>query len=565
MLSMDAQRTLTRSGNDPLRSVRPPAIWTLLVAGLFCLIGAQVAQAAKSASLVIDANTGRTLHDRDADELRYPASLTKMMTVYLVFEEIEAGRLSYGTRITASARAAGRSPSKIGLRVGEQISVRTAVEALIVKSANDVATAVAEHISGSEWRFARRMTAKARQLGMANTVFRNASGLPNSEQVTTARDIVKLALALQDHFPQHYHHFKKTRFRYRGRTIRGHNAITRSFPGAEGLKTGYIRASGFNIVSAVRRGRKHVVAAVFGGRTGRARNRLTRILLSRGLARASRRRTRVPKIPTQKTPLLVAKRKRPAAKRVARAVTPQLRRPRLIGWGRTQVTQRVARRPVLQSRHQSESRNTQRAVPAPVSPTVTLARVRVGSILPQRSGSEARDVTRQPAGTMPTKRDDAPGKPRTITDLIARLAQPGLAAAQQPIPPKPQPAYAPPADDKLGQLLKRISPTVMSWKSQSSIGQSHPPERRKAGGGRDRFQIQVGAYVSQDEGMRKLARVRAEHASLIGDAADALPTVEAGGKTLYRARFAGFDAASASGACDALRAQGIDCHVAIAR
>jgi D-alanyl-D-alanine carboxypeptidase len=246
----------------------------------------------RGAVLVVDANTGRTLYERSADALRYPASLVKLMTLYMVFEQIQLGRLTYRTRIRFSDNAAGAAPSRLGVEAGTEIDLIDAVKALITKSANDVAVAIAEHIAGSEARFAQMMTQKARQLGMQVTTFRNASGLPDPEQVTTAREMIILALRLQDDFPTHYPLFATRTFTYDGATFRNHNTLLFRYRGLDGMKTGYIRASGFNLVASVRRGRKHVVAVVFGGRTAAARNAAMRRYLDRGLRQASETRTR---------------------------------------------------------------------------------------------------------------------------------------------------------------------------------------------------------------------------------------------------------------------------------
>ena len=219
------------------------------------------------AAIVIDANTGSTLHAAAADARRYPASLTKMMTIYLIFEHLKQGRLTLSTPIRFSQRAANQQPSKLGLKVGETITVKDAISALITKSANDVATAVAEHIAGSEIAFARLMTAKARALGMSRTVYQNASGLPDKSQVTTARDMARLGLALQDDFPKRYRMFAQRRFAYRGRRYKNHNRLLGRFPGTDGIKTGYTRASGFNITTSVRRDGKHLIGVVIGQRT----------------------------------------------------------------------------------------------------------------------------------------------------------------------------------------------------------------------------------------------------------------------------------------------------------
>ena len=284
--------------------------------------------AGKSAVLVIDANTGRILHQSGADEPRHPASLAKMMTLYMTFELIEQGRLSYQTKIKISANAAAAAPTKLDLAEGEEIALIDAIKALITKSANDVAVAIAEHIAGSEEKFAKLMTQKARQLGMPATLFRNASGLPDDEQVTTARDMVTLALHLQDDFPKHYPLFATRTFTYKDETLHNHNTLLSSYEGTDGIKTGYTRASGFNLVASVRRGRKHVVGAIFGGASAASRNAAMRTFLNMGLVKASNEKTR------QAGPLLVAQGKPtperkigavPTPRRVARpAATPQI-------------------------------------------------------------------------------------------------------------------------------------------------------------------------------------------------------------------------------------------------
>lgn len=233
---------------------------------------AQPIPQSKFSALMIDAATGAVLHDEMADEVRYPASLTKIMALYIAFEELEAGTLSLNDRITVSARAAAQPPSKLGLRPGESLSVDEALHALAVKSANDIAVALAEHIAGSEEAFAFRMTAKARALGMSNTQFRNASGLPDIRQVTTANDMAVLARAvLRDH-PNHYPLFSQQSFTFRGQTYVGHNRATQRIPGADGLKTGYINASGFNLVTSAQRDGRRLIGVVMGGRTTSSRD-----------------------------------------------------------------------------------------------------------------------------------------------------------------------------------------------------------------------------------------------------------------------------------------------------
>lgn len=232
-------------------------------------------------SIVIDADTGAVLHESNADASRYPASLTKMMTLYMLFEAIEQRKMTLDTRMQVSAHAASMPQTNIGLRMGDSISVREAIPALIVRSANDVAAVVAEALGSSEANFGRMMTDKARKLGMHSTTFRNASGLPNGEQKTTARDLVTLSTRLMKDFSKHYHYFSTQSFSYKGTTYNSHNRMVRNTPGVDGLKTGFIRASGFNVATSSRRGDRRVIAVVMGGQTAAARDQHMAQLLDR--------------------------------------------------------------------------------------------------------------------------------------------------------------------------------------------------------------------------------------------------------------------------------------------
>jgi len=212
----------------------------LALIGLMLVVSGQSAQA-KYAAFVMDADTGQTLFSDHADDQNYPASLTKMMTLYLLFEDMENGKVNLRSKLKVTPRAERQQPSSLGLRRGETISVQTAIEAIVIKSANDVAVTIAENLASNESVFAQRMTRKAQLLGMSHTVFRNASGLPNRHQVTTARDLARLALALQRDFPQYYKYFSLTEFSYEGQTIPTHNNLVKSYPGADGLKTSWAR------------------------------------------------------------------------------------------------------------------------------------------------------------------------------------------------------------------------------------------------------------------------------------------------------------------------------------
>jgi D-alanyl-D-alanine carboxypeptidase len=243
-----------------------------------------------TAAIVVDAKTGSTLHASNADARRYPASLTKVMTLYMLFEQLEAGTLKLNSPIEFSAAAAARPPTKLGLRPGQSITVEDAIKSLVTKSANDVATAVAETLGGSEAAFARQMTRKAHALGMTRTVYRNASGLPDSEQVTTARDQALLGIAIRERFPKYYKYFSTSRFVFRGSAMRNHNRLLGQVEGVDGIKTGYTRASGFNLLTSMQQGERRVVAVVLGGRSSRQRDARMRQLVQTHIASASTRR-----------------------------------------------------------------------------------------------------------------------------------------------------------------------------------------------------------------------------------------------------------------------------------
>lgn len=234
------------------------------------------------ASIVINADTGKVLHESNADASRYPASLTKMMTLYMLFEALEQGKLTLDSLMPVSAHAASMPQTNIGLRAGDKLSVRDAIPALIVRSANDVAAVVAEALGQTEANFGHIMTDKARSLGMRSTTFRNASGLPNGEQKTTARDMVTLSMRLMEDFSKYYHYFSTQSFHYKGITYNSHNRMVRNTIGVDGLKTGFIRASGFNVATSAKRGNQRMIAVVMGGKTAASRDQHMARLLDRG-------------------------------------------------------------------------------------------------------------------------------------------------------------------------------------------------------------------------------------------------------------------------------------------
>jgi D-alanyl-D-alanine carboxypeptidase len=241
--------------------------------------------------IMIDDNSGQVLHETDPDGPRHPASLTKVMTLYLLFSELDAGRIRLDYDLAVSAHAAEQNPTKLGLRAGQTIKVEDAIKGMVTKSANDAAVVVAEALGGSEEDFARMMTRKARALGMTNTIYVNASGLPADEQITTARDQALLGRAIMHRFPQYYTYFSLPAFAYRGRFMSNHNSLLRTVDGVDGIKTGYTEASGYNLISSTGRTGRRVVGVILGERSNGARDVHMRNLIETCIPQASTQHT----------------------------------------------------------------------------------------------------------------------------------------------------------------------------------------------------------------------------------------------------------------------------------
>ncbi|HEY7085700.1 MAG TPA: serine hydrolase [Hyphomicrobiaceae bacterium] len=530
----------TLAWQRPRRGISWAASLALLVLAAWPLV--QPAHAAgKSAVLVVDANTGRVLHESAADEPRHPASLAKMMTLYLTFERIEQGRLSYQTKIRISANAAAAAPTKLDLAEGDEIALIDAIKALITKSANDLAVAIAEHIAGSEEKFAKLMTQKARQLGMSATVFRNASGLPDEEQVTTARDMVTLALRLQDDFPQHYPLFATRTFTYGGETLYNHNTLLENFEGTDGIKTGYTRASGFNLVASVRRGRKHVVGAIFGGVSAGARNAAMRTFLSLGLVKASSVKTRQParlvvarNIGSVPVPHRVEHRGREPAS----AATPPAAPPNEARQGPAIEIARV---------------RTVRVAPGPVYPT-TAVRVPTPADMDDAEGARVRA-----AGS---------GTPAPETKwTTASAANAPIQAPMHATASGQQLAPASGSVSGLGATPSTLQAQVANLARGAPPILTAPPSRVPPVAaalvpvGAGAFHIQIGAYQSLAEAQKRLATARGLAPGLLAKRSPVTTQFKQGDKLFYRARFAGFQAAAAASACTELKRLKIDCLV----
>jgi len=285
-------QVLTRNVSAPWRCFSRLSLAALIGFGAVLVpISEAAADRRIKAAIIIDANTNKVLYTKSADASRSPASLTKIMTLYVLFAYLRAGRVDLDSKFTVSKHAAGQSPTKLGLKPGSTILVKDAIKALVTKSANDAAAVIAENLGGTEENFGRIMTQTAHNLGMKSTTFRNASGLPNGEQLTTARDMGILALRVMRDYPKYYEVFETKYFTYRGRRYRNHNRLLFGYKGTDGIKTGYTRASGFNLTASVQRGDKHLVGVVLGGRTGAQRDAAMRTLFDKHWGKASTKKS----------------------------------------------------------------------------------------------------------------------------------------------------------------------------------------------------------------------------------------------------------------------------------
>jgi D-alanyl-D-alanine carboxypeptidase len=247
------------------------------------------------AAIVVDDNTGQTIYEVNADEPRHPASVTKVMNLYLLFEELEAGKVALDTMLPVSAHCAGQNPVKLGLKPNSTIRAEDALKAMVTKSANDAACTVAEfHGGGDEAEGARLMTIKAHALGMTGTNYVNGSGLPDEAQITTARDQALLGLIIRNRFPTYYRYFSTLSFNWHGKEMHNHNGLLGNVPGVDGIKTGYTEASGYNLVASVQRGDRHIVSVVLGGTSNGARDTLMRKLIEEHAPHASAQRIAPP-------------------------------------------------------------------------------------------------------------------------------------------------------------------------------------------------------------------------------------------------------------------------------
>ncbi len=466
------------------------------------------------AGIVVDVKTGRTLYQDNADSQRYPASLTKMMTLFLLFEDLEAGKVRLTTRITFSANAAAEPPSKLGIRAGATLTVRDAIYALVTRSANDVATALGEHLAGSESRFAARMTETARSIGMSRTTFRNAHGLPSSGQVTTARDMATLGRALIDRFPTYFEYFSTPSFRYNGVTIRNHNNLLGRVAGVNGIKTGYTRASGYNLVTSVNRNGRQIVAVVLGGRSGSSRDAHMVDLINRYLPQASSG--------ARTAPLVAVAAPAPTPNRSGNPYAVAL-------------NQFPPPRP--------------RPDPGVADPPAMLV-------------AAADPIPLVPA--VPARPTPAPALPPTALAYVDPLAELVLAEGDADIqeaiefalaaaPPAAAPSLAPPAAPTAAPVVTvaLAVPTPAAAPAAVADATSISP---------DSWKIQIGAMPNRDSATATLERARQAAPTVLASLTPYTEAVPRNGETLYRARFAGFiDQNAAQAACAVLVREDFAC------
>ncbi|MFS8144354.1 D-alanyl-D-alanine carboxypeptidase [Rhizobium sp. R635] len=458
----------------------------------------------KYAGIVVDAKTGNVLYSENADRLQYPASLTKMMTLYLVFEALEQGRIRLDTPVPFSAHAAAQAPTKLGVRAGGSITVEQGILGLVTLSANDASTALGEMLGGSEDRFAQLMTAKAHALGMTRTTYRNANGLPNTAQMTTARDQARLGIALRQHFPQYYGYFSTRAFKFGTRTIRSHNRLVGSVRGVDGIKTGYTRAAGFNLVSSVQVDGRSIVGVVMGGTSTPARDAQMRNLIATYLPKASSRggssaliaqTAPAPEPAIIETPAPVQPKKAP--QQVAKTITA----------AQPPVTAAAAdlslphKGPLPDARYQvaeTEVAYAETAAPKSDNPLVTQS-------MPSPTKVKTTTFKPQTSAAKPTERDDAGVDHVTTASTNATSANTGPAG----------------------------------------------------------WVVQVGVSPSRQMAMDLLEGAKSKGGKALASAKPFAVAYGAGSDQVYRARFGGFDdQRDAVNACKALKKAGVKCWAA---
>jgi len=545
----------------------------------------------KFASIIVDGNSGAVLQATSPDGIRHPASLTKIMTLYLLFERLESGKMKLDTEMPVSQHAADQDPTKLNLRAGQTIRVEDAIKGLVTRSANDAAVVIAEAIAGDEDDFAQMMTRKARALGMSKTVYRNANGLPNDEQVTTARDQATLGRAIQERFPRYYRYFATSTFNWRGQSIRNHNHLLGSVEGVDGIKTGYTRASGFNLVTSMRRGNRHLIGVVLGGRSGGSRDAIMRNLLAENLEKGA----------TAHTVVAVTERNgadanievadasdapvRPAAPVQAAAPAPEPAQSRLAARLSTLAAATAA---VPPAPPKPEVRATESKIePAPLTNGVISSQplsiipgssepmkpvrvktvqvkagaVKVASAAPTQvappvtNAIASRSDVAETSGAV-VARADLINKP----EIVSQPETPKAEMARAEMPRQPAgfgtgngilgvlPAATATAPAPAAPKLASADPTPIQMSATTKPIVTHSG-----------WIVQVGALESENEAQQRIDAARSSARGLLSKADPFTEVVAKDNRKLYRARFAGLERDQAEAVCRTLKRAEISC------
>lgn len=506
------------------------------------------------AAIVVDGNSGETLYARNEDEPRHPASITKVMTLYLLFEQLEQGRLRLDSELRVSAHAAAQKPTKLGLRPGRTITVEDAIKAVVTRSANDMAVAIAEAIGGDEDHFAEMMTRKAHELGMSHTRYVNASGLPDDAQITTARDLSILGRSVQERFPRYYHYFSTRAFYYAGATIMNHNHLMDRVEGMDGIKTGYTRSSGFNLLTSVKRDGHYIVAVVMGGVSAPSRDRIMADLIEDQIDHGKTVRT---------ASLLSDLPRRPQDNQSAGADLPTLRAPApQEAQERPQQASKPALAYVEPEAAAAANPGSKLALSAIApKPPRTIDPIRVASISPEVPVEKPRPAYVSGA----VRQSAAEARPETKDWAAKAAALDGSTIhAAYFVPPSATPSTlrwvtgpAPAKDPKFEKTKERTA--ALSAETASSEKAKAPEEARRPAAARTGWMIQIGATDDVAKANALLAKAKADGRKTLSTAQPFTEKVQKGSETLYRARFAGLEADSAELACKTLKRTGFSC------
>lgn len=538
------------------------------------------------ASIIVDGNSGAVLQSTSPDGIRHPASLTKIMTLYLLFERLESGKMKLDTEMPVSQHAADQDPTKLNLRAGQTIRVEDAIKGLVTRSANDAAVVIAEAIGGDEDDFAAMMTRKARALGMSKTVYRNANGLPNDEQVTTARDQATLGRAIQERFPRYYRYFSTTSFTWRGEQIRNHNHLLGSVEGVDGIKTGYTRASGFNLVTSMRRGNRHLIGVVLGGRSGGSRDTIMRNLLAENLEKGATAHTvvAVSERNSADTSTDVADASdtpaRPAAPvQVASAPAPEAPAPRPAS-RLSALAAATAAMPPAQPKPEAKPMES-KIEPAPLTNGVISSQplsLIPGSSEPMKpvrvKTVQVKAGAVKVASAAPTP--VAPQVTNTISPRTDVAETSGAVVARADIINKPEPARAEvartempqqPAGFGTGNGILGVLPASAAAAPVAKLASADPAPQpiqmsatTKPVATHSGWIVQVGALESETEAQQRIEAARSSARGLLSKADPFTePVVARDNRKLYRARFAGLERDQAEAVCKALKRADISC------